>query len=84
MGAAHDLKMGTYRRNPIQITRRILSAAIVVLVLVIPGAAQERDFQLDPQQTSVKFTLSDVLHTVRGTFKPKNGALHLDPSGKVS
>jgi polyisoprenoid-binding protein YceI len=33
----------------------------------------------------VKFTLGDVLHTVRGTFQFKRGGLQLDPaSGKIS
>ena len=42
-------------------------------------------FELDPAQTSVKFTLGDVLHTVHGTFRLKRGALQFDPaSGKLS
>lgn len=49
----------------------------------LPGIAQSRDFQLDPAQTAVKFTLSDVLHTVHGTFKLKRGDLQVDPSGKM-
>jgi polyisoprenoid-binding protein YceI len=32
----------------------------------------------------VKFTLGDVLHTVRGTFKLKQGDMQVDPDGKVS
>jgi polyisoprenoid-binding protein YceI len=59
-------------------------AATVLMSLVIPGAAQQREFQLDPAQTSVKFTVGDVLHTVNGTFKLKRGSLQLDPSGKIS
>jgi polyisoprenoid-binding protein YceI len=57
---------------------------------VIPAAAQSAalqssTLQLDPKQTSVKFTLGDVLHTVHGTFQLKHGALQLDPaSGKLS
>jgi polyisoprenoid-binding protein YceI len=40
---------------------------------------------LDPAQTSVQFTLKDVLHTVRGTFRLNHGELQLDPgSGKIS
>ena len=30
---------------------------------------------LDPAQTSVEFTLGDVLHTVHGTFRLTSGAL---------
>jgi polyisoprenoid-binding protein YceI len=42
--------------------------------------AQDAAFQLDPQHTTVNFTLGDVLHTVRGSFQLKQGSLHLDPS----
>ncbi len=48
-------------------------------------SAQNTALQLDPAQTSVKFTLGDVLHTVRGTFQLKHGALQFEPaSGKIS
>ena len=48
-------------------------------------ARQSSALQLDPKQTSVKFTLGDVLHTVHGTFQLKYGALQFDPaSGKLS
>jgi len=58
--------------------------AAALLGLILPSAAQERDFQVDPAQTSVKLTVADVLHTVYGTFQLKQGALRLDPAGKVS
>jgi polyisoprenoid-binding protein YceI len=59
--------------------------ALFVIPTVISAAAQDTAFQLDPAQTSVKFTLGDVLHTVRGTFLLKHGALQFDPaSGKIS
>jgi polyisoprenoid-binding protein YceI len=49
------------------------------------AAAQELALQLDPQHTSVIFTLGDVLHTVRGTFRLKQGSLRLDrASGKLA
>jgi len=52
---------------------------------VTHAAAQDTAFQLDPAQTSVNFTLADVLHTVRGSFKLKRGALQFDPaSGKLA
>jgi polyisoprenoid-binding protein YceI len=76
--------MGTNRINPRQFISQILYTAAVLLVLAIPGAAQERDFQLDVAQTSVKFTLGDVLHTVHGTFKLKHGDLQIVPTGKMS
>lgn len=49
-----------------------------------PAAAQEIEFQLEPAQTSVQFTLGDVLHTVRGTFKLKNGDLQMEPTGHMA
>jgi len=54
-------------------------------VASIVAAAQGVVFQLDPQHTTVNFTLGDVLHTVRGTFRLKQGSLRLDPaSGKLT
>lgn len=50
-------------------------------------AAAGQDFvtQLDPQGTTINFTLGDVLHTVRGTFHLKQGSLRLDaPLGKLT
>ena len=48
------------------------------------ASAQDTDYRLDPAQTSVKFTVGDVLHTVHGTFKLREGDLQLESSGKVS
>ncbi len=68
------------------------NAAVLTLLaaLAVSGAGQDASsqaaaFQLDPAQTSVKFTLGDVLHTVHGTFRLKHGALQFIPaSGKLS
>lgn len=57
----------------------------VIASVVVQATAQEVTLQLDPAKSTVKFTLSDVLHTVRGTFTLKKGTLHFDStSGKVS
>ena len=56
----------------------------ILLALTISGRAQERQLQVDPAQSSVKFTLGDVLHTVHGTFKVKHGDLRVDTSGNLS
>jgi polyisoprenoid-binding protein YceI len=62
-----------------------LTAILLLVGAVTLAAAQDTAFQLDPGQTSVKFTLADVLHTVRGSFKLKRGALQFDPgSGKIT
>jgi len=68
---------------------RIQSSIVIRTVLLVCAlggvlSAQGSEYQLDPAQTSVKFTLGDVLHTVRGSFKLKQGALQVEPSGKVS
>jgi polyisoprenoid-binding protein YceI len=76
--------MSSNRLRASQITRQFVFTAALLLALVLPSAAQNRGFQLDPAQTSVKFTVADVLHIVYGTFKLKHGALQLEPSGKVS
>jgi len=58
---------------------------ILLAAAFISAAAQDTSFQLDPAQTSVKWTLGDVLHTVHGTFRLKQGALQFDPaSGKIA
>ena len=62
-----------------------LAAIILLAGAATLTAAQDAAFQLDPAQTSVKFTLPDVLHTVRGSFKLKHGSLQFDPgSGKIT
>jgi polyisoprenoid-binding protein YceI len=54
---------------------------VTALVAIAAGAAaQDVEFQLDPQRTTVNFTLGDVIHTVRGTFHLKQGSLRLDPA----
>jgi polyisoprenoid-binding protein YceI len=40
--------------------------------------AEDTVLQIDPAQTKVEFTLSDVLHTVHGTFLLKRGDLRFD------
>src|SRR5689334_17822885 len=56
----------------------------IILLVGTFAVAQETGFQVDPEQSNVKFTLGDVLHTVRGTFKVKRGALQLAPAGRMS
>ena len=61
-----------------------LLAMLLALVLHLPAAAQDAAYRVDPAQSSVKFTLGDVLHTVRGTFKLKEGDMQIEADGKVS
>ena len=79
MGVTHCINMSHVYKQ----IERALALSVFALV-VIPVAAQERAYQLDPAQTEVKFTLGDVLHTVHGTFKLKHGALQMEATGKIS
>ena len=64
-----------------------LSVLVAVLFLTltrIEATAQDATFRLDPQHTTITFTLGDVLHTVRGSFRLKEGTLRLSAaSGKL-
>lgn len=63
--------------------RRLCAALALPLFLALASFAtdaQDVAFQLDPQQSTVNFTLGDVLHTVRGTFRLTQGSLRLDPA----
>lgn len=62
-----------------------LAVSTLLVACVASSAAQDKAFQLDPAQTTVKFTVGDVLHTVRGTFRLKHGSLEFEPAtGKIS
>jgi polyisoprenoid-binding protein YceI len=64
---------------------RLVLTLALVFSLAGAAAAQEVSFKLDPQHTTVNYTLGDVLHTVHGTFRLKQGSLRLDPaSGKLT
>src|SRR5579863_5335867 len=73
----------------LNLTRRwALNGSKILTVLSLAhliAAAQQKTLQLDPAQTSVKYTLGDVLHTVHGTFQLKRGMLQLEPeTGKIA
>src|SRR6202167_105626 len=63
-----------------RVRRPFLLVLAGVAIASVAATAQDVAFQLDPQRTTVNFTLSDVLHTVRGTFHLKQGSLLLDPA----
>jgi polyisoprenoid-binding protein YceI len=79
MGTAHGMSI-TRSRLICQI-----ATATFLITLTISGVAQQVSLQLNPAQTTVKFTLDAALHTVHGSFQIKQSALQFDPaSGKVS
>jgi polyisoprenoid-binding protein YceI len=57
-----------------------LAFALLAFSLASRAGAQEGVLELDPAQTQVNFSLSDVLHTVHGTFKLKRGTVKFDPA----
>jgi polyisoprenoid-binding protein YceI len=75
----HNFMDETERRNRRRVLLRNLSfAAFALLAASSVATAQQTTLQFDPAQTTVKFTLGDVLHTVHGTFRLKQGTLQLD------
>lgn len=54
---------------------RPLSAIVLALLGCAAASAQPQElrFQFDPSTTKITFTLGDILHTVRGSFKLKQG-----------
>jgi polyisoprenoid-binding protein YceI len=54
---------------------RPLSAIVLALLGCATTSAQPQElrFQFDPSATKITFTLGDILHTVRGSFKLKKG-----------
>jgi polyisoprenoid-binding protein YceI len=67
------------------LTNRLAAIAVFLIAAAFSIAAQQTSLQLDPAQTTVKFTLDAALHTVHGTFQVQQSALQFDPaSGQVS
>jgi polyisoprenoid-binding protein YceI len=80
-GRRHD------RRRDAGATFRFRTLAVacgILAIFVLPAAAQDQTFQIDPGQSTVKFTVGDVLHTVHGTFQLKRGTLQVQSEGKMS
>jgi polyisoprenoid-binding protein YceI len=72
------------KNSPLHI-RAFVALWLAMFGVAACAAAQEASLQVDLSKSSVKFTLGDVLHTVRGTFAAKRGMLRFDPgTGKLS
>ncbi len=77
-----DADQQLYRRY---VCGKLLAVVAFLAVANIASAAQGVAFQLDPQHTTINYTLGDALHTVHGTFRLKRGSLRLDAgSGKLA
>jgi polyisoprenoid-binding protein YceI len=64
--------------------RSLISGLVVGLALSTPAIAQEKpanglDFTLDPATTSIHWTLNTNIHTVHGTYRLTNAAVHIEP-----
>ena len=54
------------------------AATLLLGISSAEAAAQAATLHLDPQRTTINFTLGDVLHTVHGTFRAERGSLNFD------
>ena len=63
------------------ISYKYILAAALAATSAAQGAAQTQkvSLQLDPSQSEIHWTLGDVTHTVKGTFRLKGGMLAFDP-----
>lgn len=90
-----DCSLRNFATNPAGGETRLIFARLIFALFALlaassaapaqPSSLQPSTLQLDPAQTTVKFTLGDVLHTVHGAFRLKRGTLELDPgAGKLT
>jgi polyisoprenoid-binding protein YceI len=52
---------------------------LIAILAAVPALAERIELKIDPADTEIKWILGDTLHTVRGTFKLKQGDLWFDP-----
>ena len=69
--------MGTMNPKFLKPVLAILTAVCVVIPRV---SAQETTLSLNPEKTTVRFTVQATLHTVHGSFRLKKGAIKFDPA----
>lgn len=63
---------------PVPVKRGVPCLAALIGVVVPALGAQQLTFDLDSAKTRIEFVLSDVLHTVHGTFNLKEGHFFVD------
>jgi len=66
------------------ISIRFAVFAVLCLALGRSGFAQKVTVRLDPDQTEIKWTLTDTLHVIHGTFKLKSGMMMFDPKTGIA
>lgn len=57
-----------------------MKAVLLTVLTAAPLFTQPIHVKLDPDRTTILFTLPDVLHTVHGTFKLTEGDVWIDPA----
>jgi polyisoprenoid-binding protein YceI len=62
----------------VTILKKVGNLVLLTLFSATSLLAQNRVFHLDPEKSTVDFTLADVLHTVHGTFRLKSGLIRFD------
>ena len=63
--------------------RRLLQTAVLLAMVFALGRlalAQETTLVLDPEKTTVSFSLEATLHTVHGRFRLKSGVIQFNPA----
>lgn len=64
---------------------RLKTTLLALAAVAIPASAADYTFEAKPEITKVQFTLTDPLHTVRGTFSIKQGRIDFSTdTGKAS
>jgi len=67
-----------------KIKAKLITPIFIFLVATLAwGQAQEATLNFVPSQTTVNFTLGDVLHTVHGSFKLKAGQVRFAPASNA-
>lgn len=62
-----------------------LLTLLMVAFAASPAFGAGYSLEVKPENTKIRWTLSDVLHTVNGTFNLKHGSIDFDPeTGKAS
>lgn len=63
-----------------RITRSYEAAMIVLAILALPAASRATTYKVDPEHTSVNFTVRHLLTQVRGHFGKFEGRIEFDPA----